>query len=155
PDIRSKVRQRIDSRVAEGFDSADQIQMDAVEEFSSTNGVDEIDVIVRQELAEATVANRAAQKMWPQVTDCDRLDAAFEKLNEMGITARHNWSCCGNCGRAEMPDELERLNGEWQGTPIVGYSFYHMQDTERAALDGSLYLSYGSTESAKDDAAYE
>jgi len=26
-----------------------------------------------------------AEKSWPEVTDCDKLDAAFQKLNEKGV----------------------------------------------------------------------
>jgi len=35
-----------------------------------------------------------AQREWPSVTDCDRLDRAFADLNGRGIVARQNFACC-------------------------------------------------------------
>lgn len=77
------------------------------------------------------------QAMWDGLTDCDRLDRAFENLEESGVVARQNFSCCTNCGSTEIWDEAE-------GGNFDGYVFYHQQDTDGAIEGRELYLSYGS-----------
>lgn len=148
------LRQDIRQRIAMGFDEPARIVEFAVECCGEGDG-DELTrqaAVIYRELA-AEHAER--QRSWPVVTDCDRLDAAFEQLNAMGIMARHHWWCCGNCGAAAMPAEVERLDGKWEGKPIIGYTFYHVQGTESAADGYGLCLSYGSTEPAASAAAYE
>ena len=81
---------------------------------------------------------------WPEVTDCDRLDRAFAELEARGIVCRQDFSCCGNCGSAEIGEEMAEV--EKHGIKVRGYAFYHMQDTERATEGGGLYLNYGATE---------
>lgn len=54
-----------------------------------------------------------------------------------------------------MPAEFDRLSGEWNGVPITGYVCYHQQDAEAAAEGGDLYLGFGSTRGAKNEAEYE
>ena len=94
-------------------------------------------------------STKAAQASWPAETDCDRLDRAFAELEQQGIVARQNFSDCGTCGVAEIPDEIKAA--EKSGRKVRGYVFYHMQDTESAAGGHGLYLNYGSIHS--DDSA--
>lgn len=155
-DFRDRARRRIRELLAGGFDGPDQIREQVAEELEddSALGSDQIGVLIDEELSAATAARAEAQRSWPDLTDCDRLDAAFEELDAAGILARHNWTCCSNCGRAEIPDEFERLGGEWEGAPLVGYTFYHMQDVD-AAVDGfGIHLNYGSTVPAADEETY-
>lgn len=156
-DIRVQIRERIDQLLAEGFDPPDAIRESVIEGVTDPdgNGPLRIGPLVDEAFAAAMAARAIAQRSWPAVTDCDRLDAAFEELNAAGIMARHNWTCCGTCGAAEMPDEFDRLGGRWQDVPIVGYAFYHMQDVESAVDGFGICLDYGSTEPAPDEAAYE
>jgi len=81
------------------------------------------------------------EKNWPDVTDCDKLTSAFMELDEEGIVARENFSCCGTCGSSEIHDEAKKHH--------FGYVFYHVQDTESAQETGSLYLGYGHVGLAK------
>lgn len=148
------LRQYIRIRIAMGFDEAASIIENAVEIYALEEG-DAATAAAAALYHEVSAAHEAGQPSWPAVTDCDRLDAAFERLNDLGIMARHHWTCCGNCGRAEMPDEFERLGGEWLGTPIIGYTFYHQQDSEAAAEGDGVCLGYGSTEPAESESAYE
>ena len=92
--------------------------------------------------AEELAAQAAEAADWPAVTDCDRLDAAFRALEETGIVARQDFSCCGNCGAAEIDDEMEAAAAAG-ARPVRGYCFYHMQDTERAVDGSGLHLNYG------------
>jgi hypothetical protein len=85
----------------------------------------------------------AVQAGWPEVTDCDRLDAAFAKLEANGIVARQNFTCCQNCGFAEIGAEVADVQDA--GTDVRGVTFFHQQDADRAVDGGSIYLSYGAT----------
>ena len=102
-----------------------------------------------RELAErytrVTISEHLAdQATWPSRTDCDRLDDAFAALEAEGILARHDYSCCGTCGAAEIWDELQdHLDA---GNAVRGYTFYHQQDTESAVDGGGVFLNYGATE---------
>lgn len=142
--------------LAAGFDSTDDIRrrvIDCIEgDYPDERG--RVSETVSRLLADEIARRADEMRNWPQITDCDRLDAAFEELNRRGIMARHNWTCCSTCGQAEMPDEFMRLDGQFEGVPIVGYTFYDFQDVD-AAVDGEdIYLNYGSTERAENEAAY-
>ena len=80
-------------------------------------------------------------RTWPQVTDCDRLDAAFKALRKKGIVARQNFSRCQTCGHSEIEDEIK--DEEKKGGPVSGYVFFHMQDTDSAVEGHGLHLAYG------------
>ncbi len=85
---------------------------------------------------------RSQMAVWPGVTDCDRFDAACEDLEEAGIVCRQNYLCCGTCGCGAIMQEMEAQRD--RGREVVGYLFYHEQDTD-GALDGEgVYLNYGS-----------
>lgn len=96
-------------------------------------------------LAEALARHLRAQATWPTMTDCDRLDAAFDELNDRDLFARHHWWCCDNCGFAAMVAEERAARG---------YVFYHRGDTASAMRGDGLSLSYGSlADEGADDAA--
>jgi hypothetical protein len=87
---------------------------------------------------------RKEQERWPEVTDCDRLDAAFTELDRLGIIARQNYEQTLTSGVAaiEAEAELERAN-----RPVVGYVFYHEQDTESAvSWSNGVWLAWGAFE---------
>jgi hypothetical protein len=149
-DTREMIHDRLSEELAAGFDSPEQIAEDIV------LGLDKHDdpAAVRKEIARTLppllAARRREQASWPATTDCDRLDAAFEELNSMGIMARHHWQCCQNCGHSVMPDEFERLQGSWSGVPITGYVFYHIQDTESAVAGHGMCFAFGAIGPADD-----
>jgi hypothetical protein len=134
-------------RVAEGFESTEDIIDSAIECFE----VEEQDEVLRHEIACFTAERMAehlrAQTQWPKPTDCDRLDWAFEELDRAGIVARQNFTCCSNCGHYEIWDEIKQAREEH---PVEGYVFYHMQDTESAVEGGYLYLAYGAVEESEE-----
>ena len=83
---------------------------------------------------------KAEQMLWPEVTDCDKLDAAFEVLEQHGVIAAHNFTCCQSCGSAEMED---LLNDESNSSSYCwGGCFYHSQDTLFAVDHGDLHIAY-------------
>ncbi len=136
--------------VAAGYLTADEIARYACEVFA-----DELDpAVLRHHAArytrEAVAEHRAEQATWPPVTDNDRLDAAFAALERAGIVCRQNFSCCGTCGAAEIWEEMAAV--EESGAPVIGYAFFHIQDTEAAVEGDGLYLSYGSVVEGPDAA---
>ena len=141
-EILDELRGFVRSQVVAGFDPAEQIVEDSVELFEDETGDTALlrsaaAGLVREELA----AHFAAQRDWPKVTDCDRLDAAFADLDEAGVVSRGNFSCCGTCGVGEIVEEALEVSAT--GRSVRGYAFYHVQDTE-AAVDGyGVWLSYG------------
>jgi len=139
------VREQVRTAIAAGYDDWDQILEEALEAASEDH-----EESGGRPLGEADIARLAAdeaaeyerrQAGWAPITDYDRLHSAFVALNDRGIVARENFSCCGNCGSAEIWDEVNE-----HGETARGYTFFHMQDTEGAVENGSMYLSYGATE---------
>jgi hypothetical protein len=86
--------------------------------------------------------HKKSQASWPQVTDCDRLDAAFAELESNGIVCRQDFADCLSCGYAEIWGELKKEKRA--GKTIRGFTFFHQQDTEHAVLHGGIHLGYGS-----------
>jgi hypothetical protein len=84
-----------------------------------------------------------AQASWGTApTDNDRLIEAFNDMEENGIVAREHWTCCQNCGHTEIGAEIEFAE---EFGPVIGYTFYHQQDTDAAVEGGGIMLAYGST----------
>lgn len=81
-------------------------------------------------------------------SDYDRLAAAFRQLQQEGVVARMNFTCCSSCGFTEIDDERtprERvINGEYRYVERE-FVFFHHQDAERLVDPPALlYLGYGS-----------
>lgn len=143
-DLVNEMRPFIQRQFVAGFDSLSSICESAVEAFC-----DDVDEAVVRPVAERLTKEIAAaelqqQTRWPALTDCDRVDDAFAELNCSGIVARQNFSCCGNCGVAEIGDEIQAESTK--GVAVCGSAFCPMQDTESAAEGCGLYLNYGSVE---------
>lgn len=84
-------------------------------------------------------AKREAEAAWPTVTDCDRLDAAFDALNRMGIIALHNAGYTLSDGISDVVEELAKSDRD----KVKGYCFYHEQDVEGVLEGYGLLLAYG------------
>lgn len=145
-DLRETVRRD----VASGFYDWPEIVKRAQDYHGEEIDTDDLRAVMRCAFEQASAAHRDAQATWPDVTDCDRLDAAFAELEAAGVIARHDFQCCQNCAGYAMWDEAEAF--EAAGGMLRGHVFYHAQDTE-SALDGDgLYLAYGAAEEG-DEAA--
>jgi hypothetical protein len=146
PETTEEIRSFLSRRVAEGFDTAEEIIDSAIECFEVEEDAELCRTIARF-TAERTAEHLRLQSHWPTPTDCDRLDWAFDELERDGIVARQNFSCCGNCGHGEIWAEIQQARTE---LTVEGYVFYHMQDTEAAVECGYLYLAYGSVEEGEE-----
>jgi len=122
------VRLRVDS----GFDTRRAIVEDLLDYFEPEPLIRAQAVPIVTDIWERRLAEQAE---WPETTDPDRVATVFQELDERGITARMHFTCCGNCGQAEIGAEAAE--------DARGYTFFHRQDTERVARGGDLWLSFG------------
>jgi hypothetical protein len=136
--------------VAGGFYDDDAILTNANDVFEEELPRPLLRVEASAALRAALAHHRAAEQGWDEITDCDRLDAAFDALEAEGVIARQNFTCCGTCGASEIWDEVEEARND--GMIAQGYAFFHMQDTEAAVEGHGLYLSYGACEEGEDAA---
>ncbi|MFF7974289.1 DUF6891 domain-containing protein [Streptomyces sp. NPDC007905] len=89
-----------------------------------------------KELADRMWIERVAeQATWQGETDPERLTRAFSALQEAGITARENFTCCRSCGQSEIGGE--------GGPDARGFVYFHSQCTDAAAAGHGLTLLYG------------
>ncbi len=139
--ILDEMSTHIERAITAGFVPADEIGADVAELYSAEADPAVLAVAARRMAGEALREHLLEQAYWPDVTDCDRLDAAFSRLERAGIICRHNYACCGSCGAAEMRDLLDAQRRA--GREIRGYAFYHQQDTERAIEGDGLLLNFG------------
>jgi hypothetical protein len=144
PAILDAMHSSIQHDVAAGFQTLDEIVNSAVERFE-----DEADAAILRPHAQRMVpeileTHLREQATWSTPTDCDRLDAAFAALEQVGIVCRQHFSCCGSCGAYEIWGEMDAAHDT--GQDVRGYAFYHVQDTGSAVEGHGLYLNYGAVE---------
>lgn len=136
-DVRAETEDGTRNLIRSGFWTYDDV-LEAVTDEGEVTDV-QAEVLVGRLWAERL----AEQADWPETTEADRVLAVFDALEADGITARPNFSCCGNCGVAEIGDEA--------ASDARGYVFFHQQDTESAAAGGGLYMSYGTFAEESED----
>ncbi|GGX72748.1 DUF6891 domain-containing protein [Streptomyces hiroshimensis] len=118
-----------------GFDTAGEIT-EAVSDHFHVDGGTPLSVPAAGRIVRRLWRERLAeQEGWPEVTDADRVAAAFAALNGSDVTARMHFACCGTCAFAEIGGEA--AEGDH------GYVFFQYEDTRHAADGGALLLSYG------------
>ncbi|GHB50064.1 hypothetical protein GCM10010347_19450 [Streptomyces cirratus] len=89
-----------------------------------------------QALADRLWLERVAeQTQWQGETDPERVTRAFTALQDAGITARENFTCCRGCGQSEIGGE--------GGPDARGFVYFHTQCTDSAAAGHGLTLLYG------------
>lgn len=135
------------AQVAEGFSEADEIVMEFVENPDEAEYGEVDEAAVEKLVAGAVRTHQAKQRWWRTPTDCDKLDAAFDALDRRGVVARQHFTCCSTCGHSEIWDEVKTSR---KRRKVVGYAFYHMQDTQSAVDGGGIYVKYAAVDN--DDA---
>lgn len=148
-EIDEEISNLVGRKVREGFDTREEIIQGATESIEDEYEAEDVQERVTRETDRLLEEHFRNQSSWPEQTDCDRIDAAFTALESKGIVARQNFACCQTCGLAEIGDEIEEFA---KTAEPAGYTFYHMQDTERACDGGSLYLAYGTVKGTDEDA---
>lgn len=129
----------VTAMVRSGFYSIDDVV-----EFFRQIATDDPDAGLKPETVDEDVKRlfRAAKDAltadaahWPEMTDNDKLTAAFDELTKSGIRAEENYGYeASDCG--ELYREI-RGDTKWKG-----YCFYHNQDLVRAVLDGVLMIRF-------------
>lgn len=90
-----------------------------------------------QAFATVLEARRRQIASWSPAMRSTALMNAFAELAELGILARGNFSCCGNCASSEIWGERDDSR-TWRG-----YVYFHAQDAERIPEERATYLGYG------------
>ena len=147
-DERVQLRDSISSYLREGLANAwpvEEVRETALDVLSGGLPDEELAAEIDALLPELEAERKAEMAEWPDVTDCDRLDAAFAELQASGLIAEQNFWCCQSCASSDVHATIKKARKSG-GTVPRGYVFYHDQDTECAIQGGGLYLAFGSRE---------
>lgn len=131
-----------------GYEPLEYIEetlLELAEDSTETLSERDLRIEVRSALIRAVTELTQEQASWPALTDYDRLKAAFDTLEDEGIVARENFTCCGTCGAAEIGAEIEDFEAQ-TSRPAKGYVFFHQQDTDSAVEGHGLYFNYGTAD---------
>lgn len=134
------LREIVERHVKEGFAEKVEIVEQAICELVDDTPREQLLRTLEQMTDRALEKHNREERRWAYLTDCDRLDRAFESLEAAGIVARQHFSCCNNCGHKQILLEVRRKQKQQE---CKGYAFYHRGDTERAARTGILYITFG------------
>lgn len=134
------IREQTRLLVNMGFDTPHEILKMLEDDFRDEIGWDERQAKIL--IQGMMYAHQLKSEEWNYTTDCDRLDEAFAELDRNGIIARHDYHCCQTCGHTEMGLLMQTAR---EKRTILGYVFYHRQDTESALTSDYLYLAYGAS----------
>jgi hypothetical protein len=147
------MQKEISWRVSAGFDSRDSIISNAANEaLIESDGEGNMNWIYEQatRLTDVTLNfHRQMEASWLHETDCDRLDEAFAELDRNGILVRQNFACCDNCAFNGIWVEIHEAEAQ-SPNPIIGYVFFHQQDTQDVLSNSRLDLSFGASRSQKE-----
>ena len=91
-DFIAEVKAYITDELSSGFSDADEVEHAALDYFSEECDSEDLEALVTDLLEEVVAKLEKEQASWPEVTDCDRLDLAFEALESAGIVARQNFT---------------------------------------------------------------
>jgi hypothetical protein len=143
---REEARDAIRFRVWSGYYDRGEV-FDAVDEdVFGSDGEDE--EWLRRAVAREFRKKREAEQGWPAVTDCDRLDRAFEALRGCGVLTRHRCGLTIQDGLDVIDDLYAEAGGEQ--SDLLGYCFYHLQDMEGAMFgERGIWLAFGSFPSSR------
>ncbi|MEK2491054.1 hypothetical protein WN990_15980 [Kitasatospora purpeofusca] len=138
-DLDEGEREELEKRVREvlvgGYASRAELA-ELAEEYLVTEGRRPVSREQGVALADRMWLERVAEQAgWQDETDPERLTRAFAALQEAGITARENFTCCRSCGQSEIGGEA--------GLDSRGFVYFHSQCTDSAAAGSGLMLFHG------------
>ncbi|MFJ9795192.1 DUF6891 domain-containing protein [Streptomyces sp. NPDC101145] len=138
-DLEDEEREELEKRVREvlvgGYASRAELA-ELAEEYLVSGDRRPVSPEQAQALADRLWLERVAeQALWQGETDPERLTRAFAALQEAGITARENFTCCRSCGQSEIGAEA--------APDARGFVYFHTQCTDSAAAGHGLTLLYG------------
>lgn len=165
----------IELHVIEGYLGPDELVEKTIIEFQDDIAREQL-LPVAQKLVYQRIVKRYLEEInWVSPTDCERLDRAFLELNNMGILAKQNFSCCNSCGHKRIERALKNstkrtrsakheveltlksqskhsMQPKRKGGEIWGYAFFHSQDTDAAVATGELNITFGAADKTSDEA---
>ncbi|MDD3482317.1 hypothetical protein [Azovibrio restrictus] len=101
---------------------------------------EDVDENVMRQAIDIEFSKKAEEeKSWPPVTDCDRLDSVFVRLDKAGICACQNAGYTMSDGYSDVAEALAYRGKE----NYHGYCFFHGQDIERALEGHGLSIAFG------------
>ena len=118
--------------IAPGFADRGEARERVADEFE----LEHTDPEVARAVDAAWNAQLAEETRWPAgSSDYERVARAFAALEEQGLIARMNFTCCNTCGTSEIGDERTPLAdpGKGYGYREEQYVFFHQQDADRLA----------------------
>ena len=134
-DDREELERRLREVLAGGYTTRAELA-EVAEEYLVTADRRPVSREQATALADRMWSERVAeQAAWRGETDPERLTRAFTALEEAGITARENFTCCRGCGQSEIGAEA--------GPEARGFVYFHSQCTDSAASGHGLTLLYG------------
>ncbi|MGI5516406.1 DUF6891 domain-containing protein [Streptomyces sp. CA-106131] len=144
-DDHEELERRVREELVGGYTSRAELA-ELAEEYLVT---DDRRPVLREQataLADRMWLERVAEQVtWQGETDPERLTRAFTALDEAGITARENFTCCRNCGQSEIGGE--------GGPDARGFVYFHSQCTDSAAAGHGLMLLYGGFDGSSETTA--
>lgn len=103
-----------------------------------------VDEDISEEIVTAAAAlvwdeHLAEQACWTGTSDADRLQDAFDALNEAGIFARMSFECCGTCAGYRLWNEILPAQPE-----LAGYLYFNTQTAEQILNERQVTMAYAS-----------
>ncbi|MEM8671383.1 MAG: hypothetical protein AAGG48_27935 [Planctomycetota bacterium] len=136
--IPSDVKAEIASLVRSGFYDRDRLIQVFTEEMYEPGELNAREVTA--EIDTQCVQYETEKQSYPDTTDCERLDRAFEKMNDRGVLALQNAGYTQSDGFEDVGEVYLQHPDQ---ASIIGYCFYHGQDLQRAVNGGGLYFAFG------------
>ncbi len=132
-------REQLESRVREVVHGGYATRADLAElaeEYLVSGDRRPVSPAQAEQLADRLWLERVEEQAgWDGETDPERVARAFTALEEAGITARENFTCCRSCGQREIGAEA--------APGARGYVYFHQQCTDGAVSSSGLTLLYG------------
>jgi hypothetical protein len=119
-----------------------------IEQMIDDIAEDDCDVAeLKSLIGPALRAKLRAERSWPEVTDCDRLDRVFMQLDAKGICALAHTGNTMSDGHEDLAQVLVLAPEEH----YKGFCFYHGQDVECAIDNQGLMIAFGDLGGAPHD----
>lgn len=143
-DVVADLEYRARLAVAGGYDAGDEIveglvelvEYDPVTEEVVAANRDSVVEMIRGMVDDRLAEHAAAERTFPATTDCDRVEAAFARLEAAGVLAGEDVGYT----QSDLRDDMwERVD---QAASARGWVAFHRQDVERVVDSGVLYVSF-------------
>ncbi|GAP45285.1 DUF6891 domain-containing protein [Streptomyces azureus] len=138
PEAAARAEGHVRDMLQDGYLGIDAMIRETVYLMGGREGASPVSQAQAREIVERLWLDRLGeQQTWAEPTDPDRLEQAFATLEDDGIVAREDFTCCRGCGMSEIGAEADGKPG------VRGFVFFHHQCTRGAAQGHGLSLYYG------------